>query len=242
MKIKHYCYIIVGVFCLCLENQTLFGTKVQIPEPVMQILQDENYNGQYAQIIGQYQPEIQEGYKAYLCKTYNIESLTDDELSAWIQEDLREGIKIGPEYYALTRVRQYHVENSNWAQKSKNAFYADNGKGCYVNDVRFKDFKSPAGETNVYWALYQAGLIFMQVDSEFAMFCFKHLLVLSHGQIPAFLFGPDPDPESNAIRRLQAGLRMLSNHYFYQGYIDNNQALEIQARTLGKAVHEIVKY
>ncbi|MDR0392982.1 MAG: hypothetical protein LBH52_01995 [Puniceicoccales bacterium] len=231
---KSYYYIIVGVFCLCLENQTLFGTKVKIPDSIMGILQNKSYKDQCAQITRQHQAEIREGYKAHLCKTYNIENLTDDELSEWIREDLREDIKIGPEYYVLTHIRQYHKKNSNWAKKSKDDFFSSNGKCCSDNSVRFEDFKSPAGETNIYWALYQAGLIFMKTDPTFAMFCFKHLLILSNGQIPAFLFAPDPDPESNAVRRLQAGLRILSNLLW-----DQNKE---NARLLDKAIYSIVQY
>ncbi|MDR0755463.1 MAG: hypothetical protein LBE99_00920 [Puniceicoccales bacterium] len=246
MKIKHYYYIILGVFCLCLENQTLFGTKIQIPKEVMRILQDQNYKDQHDQIMEQ-QTAIREGYKASICKTYNIEGLSENELLEWIEDDLREGVKIGPEYYALARIRQYHEQYSGedlqWQEKSKNDFfYADSGKSCHDNGVRFEDFESPAGETNIYWALYQAGLIFMQTEPEFAMFCFKHLLILSNGQIPAFLFGPDYHPESNAVRRLQAGLGILGGHYFYQGYINNDRALKIQAHALKEAVYEIVKY
>jgi hypothetical protein len=244
MKIKSYYYVILGVFCLFLENQTLFGVKVQIPQEVMQVLNDQNYREQCAQIMAQQKASIREGYRAYLCKTCNIdpESFADDELIEWIAADENEGIKIGPEYYALARVRQYHEEHSDWTQKSQNDFFSDSGKGCYDNGVRFEDFESPAGETNVCWALYQAGLTFMQTEPEFAMFCFKHLLILSNGKIPAFLFGPDPDPESNAVRRIRAGLRMLSDHYFYQGYINDNQVLKTQARTLREAIYEIVKY
>jgi hypothetical protein len=241
MKAKSYYYIIVGVFCLFLENQTLFGIKVQIPDSVMQILNDQAYKDWCNHITTQ---EIREGYKAYLCKTYgfNPEDMEEGELDEWMEEDSNEGIKIGPEYCVLARVRKYHEDNPEWCQKSKHDFFSGNGKCCSNNGVKFEDFENSSGETNIYWALYQGGLIFMQIEPEFAMFCFKHLLVLSHGQFPVFLFGPDPDPEINAIRRIQVALRMLSGHYFHQGYNTDTQALKNQACTLRKAIHEIVKY
>jgi hypothetical protein len=240
MKIKSYYYVILGVFCLFLENQTLFGVKVQIPEEVMQVLNDQNYREQHDQIMAQQKASIQEGYKAHLCNACNIdpESFSDEALIEWIQEDLKEGIKVGPEYYVLARVRQYHEEHSDWTQKSQNDFFSDSGKSCYDNGVRPEDFESSAGETNVYWALYQAGLTFMQTEPEFAMFCFKHLLILSNGQIPAFLF-PGFNASSNSIRRISVAFRMLSNHYFNQS-VKNQDALGV-SRSLNGIMHRIMK-
>ncbi|MDR2769484.1 MAG: hypothetical protein LBB19_02930 [Puniceicoccales bacterium] len=240
MKIKHYYYIIVGVFCLCLENQTLFGTKIQVPREVMQILQDENYNGQCTRIMNQHQAEIREGYKAYLCKTYgfNPQDLDESELDECMREDLQELSEqsqessvpieqlLKPAYYALYLIQQYHKNNPEWAQKSKDDFfYADSGKGCYDNGVRFEDFENLAGETNIYWALYQAGLIFMQTEPDFAMFCFKHLLILSNDKDPTFLPSFESSPQSDTIRCLRVAFKMLSNHYLNRYMIKQAQAL-----------------
>ncbi|MDR1254783.1 MAG: hypothetical protein LBJ78_01995 [Puniceicoccales bacterium] len=250
MKLKSYYYIIVGVFCLFFENQTLFGAKIQIPREVMNILTDEDYQRQYAQIMGQ-GAEIREGYKIATCKTYgfNPNDVDEGELNACMEEDLNEWTQQGhkpslePAYYALYRIQQFHGNTSEWAQKSKNDFfYADGGKCCCDNGVSFEDFESPTGETNIYWALYQAGLIFMQTEPEFAMFCFKHLLLLSNGQVPAFLFGSNPDPESNAIRRLQAGLRMLSNLLWDQGYKTEAESLKRESHILSEAIYNVVQY
>ncbi|MDR0647163.1 MAG: hypothetical protein LBF43_01860 [Puniceicoccales bacterium] len=223
MKIKSYYYVILGVLCLFLENQTLFGATVQIPEEVMQVLNDQNYREQYDQIMRQKQTKMREAYKYSICKTYgfNPEDVDENELNEWMMEDGKQCL--GPECYVLYRVQQYHQNNPEWDQKSKHDFFSDSGKGCYDNGVRFEDFESPAGETNVYWALYQAGLIFMQTEPEFAMFCFKHLLILSNDKDPTFLPSFESNPQSSTIRCLQVAFKMLSNHYLNRYMIEQAQ-------------------
>jgi hypothetical protein len=234
MKIKSYYYIIVGVFCLFLENQTLFGIKVQIPEEVMRILNDQDYSNWRDRITTQHQGKIRDGYKASICKTYgfNPKDLNEDELGTWMEEDLREGKTIGPEYYALAYVQQFH-KKTNW-QQSIEIFLSQDTKAYQSVDILPEDLQNPAGETNIYWALYQAGLLALygidcvqfqdaQARHQFAVFCFTHLLILSNDKDPTFLPSFESNPRSNTIRCLRVAFKMLSNHYLNRYMIKQAQ-------------------